>query len=180
MTSVAASRPSFRPDKSDVIIVLGAKIRPGGLASPALRRRMLHAIDLFQRGLSDVLIVSGGMGEHPPSEAEMMRRIAVEHGVPQEKIVMEDTAETTLDSALACSRMIRRSSWSTALLVTDRFHMTRSAVLFRLCGVNIRCSPAKDRTFGPKRWKWWYWHLRELIALPWSLGCLFIRRVKRH
>lgn len=177
--SAATLMKSLSPDKSDVIIVLGAKVRTGGLPSPALRRRILHAVDLFQRGFSDVLIVSGGIGKHPPSEAEMMKRIAVEHGVPQEKIVMEDTAKTTLDSAVACARMIRRNGWSTALLVTDRFHMLRSAILFRLCGAKVNCSPAEYHGIGPSTWKWWYWYVREFLALQRSIFRFYARKARR-
>jgi len=174
-----ASRKSAPPDKADAIIVLGAKVWAGGQPSPALLRRTLHAVDLFQRGRAEVLIFSGGIKKNPPSEADVMRRIAVERGVCEDNIVMENTARTTLDSAVACSRIIRRNGWSTALLVTDRYHMIRSTILFRLCGVKVSCSPAQYREFGPKRWKWWYWHLRELLALPWSLVRIYAQKIKK-
>lgn len=179
MTQNTAARQSFQPNKADVIIVLGAAVWAGGIPSPALLRRVLHALDLFKRGLSDILLVSGGIGKNPPSEAEIMRRIAIEHGVAADQIIMEDTAKTTFDSAVACSRIIYSHGWSKALLVTDRYHMTRSAVLFRLCGVNVHCSPAEHRGFGPRRWKWWYWHLREFMALPWSILRFYAHKIKR-
>jgi uncharacterized SAM-binding protein YcdF (DUF218 family) len=175
-----APRKSGPPGKADVIIVLGAKVWAGGNPSPAMLRRTLHAVDLYQRGLADVLIVSGGRMEHPPSEAEVMQRIAVEQGISKDNIVMENTARTTLDSAVACSRILRRNGWSTAWLVTDRYHMIRSSILFRVCGVKASGSPPQYREFGPRLWKWWYWHLREFLALQWSLVRVYIQKIKKN
>jgi len=174
--SVRASNKLHQKDKADVIIVLGAAVWAGGVPSPALRRRALHAVELFQQGLSDVLIVSGGIGKNPPSEARIMRRLAVQQGISEEKIVMEESARSTLDSAVACSQILQKNRWYRALLVTDCYHITRAAILFRLCGINVTCSTPEFMNFGPQRWKWWAWHFREFMALLWNLLRFFIRR----
>jgi vancomycin permeability regulator SanA len=174
--SVQASNKLHQPEKADVIIVLGAAVWAGGVPSPALRRRIMHAVELFHRGLSDVMIVSGGVGRNPPSEARIMRRLALEHGVSDDKIVMEESAQSTLDSALACSQIFQKNRWSRVLLVTDCYHITRAAILFRLFGINVTCSPPEFVGFGPHRWKWWAWHFREFMALFWSLVRYYARR----
>lgn len=174
--SVRASNKLHQLGKADVIIVLGAAVWAGGVPSPALRRRVMHAIELFQQGLSDVLIVSGGIGQNPPSEARIMRRLARDHGISEDNIVMEESALSTLDSAAACSQILQKNRWSRALLVTDGYHITRAAILFRLFGINVTCSTPKFMGFGPQRWKWWAWHFREFMALLWNLMRLFARR----
>ena len=174
--SVRVSNKLHQPDKADVIIVLGAAVWAGGVPSPALRRRVLHAVELFQRGLSDALIVSGGIGKNPPSEARIMRRLAQKHGISEDKIVMEESARSTLDSAVVCSQILRKNRWSRALLVTDCYHITRAAILFRLCGIDVALSTPEFMGFGPQRWKWWAWHFREFMALLWNLLRFFIRR----
>lgn len=173
---VRVSNKLHPPAKADVIIVLGAAVWAGGVPSPALRRRVMHAIELFQQGLSDVLILSGGIGKNPPSEARIMRRLARDHGISEDKIVMEESARTTLDSAAACSQILRKNKWFRVLLVTDVYHITRAAILFRLFGVNVTCSTPEFVGFGPQRWKWWAWHFRELMALLWNLLRFFVRR----
>ena len=55
----------------DVIVVLGAAVWPGGQPSPALQRRVMHAVDLMQRGYAAYLLVTGGMGQYPPTEASV-------------------------------------------------------------------------------------------------------------
>jgi predicted nucleic acid-binding protein len=140
--------------KADVIVVLGAAVRAGGRPSPALRRRVLHAIRLFQKGFSEKLLFTGGIGRYPPSEAQVMRRMAEENGIPDDRIVLEETAGSTLDSAFACTRIIREKGWSTAFVVSDRFLEPFEIVPFddsaTTCFADIRSRAEKDGTpVGP-------------------------------
>ena len=74
--------PEAPPVAYDVIVVLGAAVWPGGQPSPALQRRILHAVDLWQQGYAVYLLVTGGVGKYPPAEAAVMQRLAVAHGIP--------------------------------------------------------------------------------------------------
>jgi len=158
----------------DVIIVLGAAVWAGGKPSPSLRRRILHGIKLYRQGISDILILTGGVGKYPPSEAEAMGRLAREHGIAEDRIILEETAASTLDSAVACSGIIRENGWSTALVVTDQYHLFRSVFLFRKFGVQaLGSGPQSDRS-NMGRWRWWYMHVREFFALLWSLLGMYV------
>ena len=59
-----------RAQRADVIVVLGARVWPSGRPSDALARRTLHAVKLYQEGLAAAIICSGGLGTHPPTEAQ--------------------------------------------------------------------------------------------------------------
>ena len=50
-----------------VAVVLGAQVLPGGRPSPTLEARTRHAGELYGRGLADLLLPTGGEGEHPPA-----------------------------------------------------------------------------------------------------------------
>ncbi|OEU68069.1 MAG: hypothetical protein BBJ57_11840 [Desulfobacterales bacterium PC51MH44] len=169
--------PLLKPEKTDVIVVLGAAVWPGGIPSPSLRRRVLHAVELLQCGRSDVIIFSGGIGKNPPSEAQIMRQLAIEHGVSKDDIIIEEAAKSTFDSAVACSWIICENGWATALIVTDRYHLIRSAFLFRRFGIRVICSAPEDSGFGPRRWKWWYLYTREFLAFPWSIFRVYARKI---
>ena len=163
--------------KADVIVVLGAAVRPGGTPSPALRRRVFHAIRLFQQGFSGNLLFTGGIGRYPPSEAEVMRRLALEHDIPEDRLILEETAVSTLDSAFACARIIRERGWSTAFVVSDRYHLFRSVSLFKRLGIQACGSAPEEEKPQMRPWRLRYAILREWVALPWSLIRLYVRRV---
>src|SRR5215467_14395588 len=83
------------PAAYDVIVVLGAAVWPDEQPSPALQRRILHAVDLLQRGYAAYLLVTGGVGKYPPAEAAVMQRLAVAHGISPQHILCEDQATST-------------------------------------------------------------------------------------
>ena len=173
------SGKSDQSDGVDVIVVLGAAVWEHGMPSPALRRRMLHAVELFHSGISDILLVTGGVGKYPPSEAEVMRRLAAEHGVVKEKIIMEEAAKSTLESAIFCSDIIKKNGWSTALIVTDKFHLFRSILLFRQFGIRVIGSACKSGKIEMGRLRWSRMILREALAVPWSIILAWILKARQ-
>ena len=136
------------PTAYDVIVVLGAAVWPDGQPSPALQRRVLHAVDLLQRGYAAYLLVTGGVGKYPPAEAAVMQRLAVAHGIPPQHILCEDQATSTFASALRCCDMLRQRGWSRVLVVTDRYHLPRALFAFWSCGLRAvgQCSPGQTGT----------------------------------
>ena len=57
------------------------------------------------------------------------------HGVFKEQVIMEETAKSTLESAISCSDIIKKNGWSTALIVSDKYHLFRTVLLFRVLGI---------------------------------------------
>jgi vancomycin permeability regulator SanA len=64
-----------------VVVVLGTKVLSGGRPSGTLQARTRHAARLYARGEVAIMIPTGGIGKHPPSEAEVMAKILREEGV---------------------------------------------------------------------------------------------------
>jgi vancomycin permeability regulator SanA len=89
--------------KNDIIVVLGAAVWKNGVPSPSLERRIKCAIKLLQDGRSNRLLVTGGLGKYPPSEASTMQRLAMEAGVSEKNIVLEELGTTTWSSAKECT-----------------------------------------------------------------------------
>ena len=162
--------------KSDVIIVLGAAVWQGGRPSPAILRRVLHAVNLLNAGRAPFIIFTGGLGKHPPSEAIVMQAVAEKEGVEEEKMVLEEKATSTYESALNCIKIMRDRNWSTAIIVSDSYHVFRSVFLFRLLGVKAVGSSAPGGRESNPTWKWLYYHLREIAAIPWYLILVFINK----
>jgi uncharacterized SAM-binding protein YcdF (DUF218 family) len=146
------------------------------LPSASLARRVHHAARLVRDGVVAHLLLTGGIGKHPPSEAELMRRLAERDGVPPSCIVLEDRATTTLESAAYCAPIIAARGWHRVLLVTDRYHLPRALIAFRSYGVHARGSVPPDSGAGTPRWRWALMQLREAVALPWYLVKTRLRR----
>jgi len=157
------------PISYDVIVVLGAAVWPGGQPSPALRRRVLHAVDLLQRGYASHLLVTGGVGTHPPAEAAVMQCLALAHGIPRASIVLEDQATSTFESAWRCRDMLWQRGWSRVLLVTDRYHLARALLAFRSVGIRAVGSAVPGKP-ARRLWQRWSYYCRERLALAWYVG----------
>ena len=158
-----------KPVTYDAIVVLGAAVWPGEQPSPALQRRMLHAVDLLQQGYAACLLVTGGVGKYPPAEAAVMQRLAVAHGIPPQRVLCEDQATSTFESAWRCYDMLRQRGWWRVLVVTDRYHLPRALIAFWSCGLHAVGSAAPGKPARRLRRRWYY-YLREWLALPWYLA----------
>lgn len=165
--------------EADAIVVLGAAVRKTGEPSPALRRRVLHAVNLMREGRSRAMLVTGGLGKYIPTEAEVMREIALTEGIPAERIFMEREATSTFESVLFCTRIMRQHGWSSAIVVSDPYHLFRTMVTFRAFGIRATGSAAEGGKQSNRLWKWGYYYLREAVALPWYLLLVLVEKIRR-
>ena len=156
-----------RAQRADAIIVLGSAVDPGGRASPSLNARIQRAIELYRAGYAPRLILCGGVGYNPPSEAEVMRRISVSAGVPAEAIVLEDRSRSTEQSLANAKAIMDARGWRTALIVSAPYHLLRAEIIAHDLGMDASASPARERaSFSAPALRLWY-NTRESLALVW-------------
>ncbi|WP_122077177.1 YdcF family protein [Pseudophaeobacter sp. EL27] len=146
-----------------VAVVLGAAVWPGGQPSPTLRRRSLHAAELFRQGRVSHVICCGGLGQHPPSEAEVMQQICREAGVPAGAILLEDKSHTTHENLANIQPLLAKLEQPFIVIVTDRYHKWRALLVARHLGFLAQAScPVQSGTSAFRVIKSW---LREVPAL---------------
>jgi uncharacterized SAM-binding protein YcdF (DUF218 family) len=158
------------PPKADAIVVLGCR------SSARLRRRIERGVRLYREGGAPVLLLSGG-GSGPTPEAEIMRGIALARGVPQAALLLEPNSRDTLGNARETALLLRAHALRSVVLVSDRAHLPRAALLFRLAGVVVAGrsgvrSPSRLAEIGAA--------IREAAALPWSLARALLFRQDGH
>src|SRR5450756_234576 len=152
-----SSREEARP--AQAIVVLGAA-QYAGKPSPVLRARLDHALDLWNRHLASLLILTGGTGAgDTTSEAAVGRNYARKHGVPDSAILVENEGRTTSESMRAVAGMLEVRGLQTALLVSDPFHMLRLRILARRFGFTPYTSPTQTSPISPNREAVSYTHL---------------------
>lgn len=132
-----------------VLVVLGAAVWAEGAPSPTLRRRCAAAAALWHEGGFDWIIPSGGIGRHPPAEADVMAELLIAAGVPESVICPERNATRTIETAQNVARMVPSSARITA--VSDRYHLARTWVAFRAEGLSVRLASAHGAIPAPRR-----------------------------
>lgn len=126
--------------RADAIVVLGN--RPplvGGEVAPETARRVRRGVELYERGLAPILVVTGGSVR--PTEAEVMARYARRLGVPPEAIVVEDRARDTAENARFTVEALCRDRDLCAphvIVVSSPYHLRRAVTLFRCAGARVQ------------------------------------------
>jgi uncharacterized SAM-binding protein YcdF (DUF218 family) len=136
----AALTPTVIP-RADVVVVLGGGLRPAlaprqGVEVAEGGDRLLTGVRLLRQGKAPLLLTSGGTvsftaNDPAPPEAETARTLAMELGVPANRILLNPGSRTTAEEAKAIDRLGRQRGWTRLLLVTSAFHMPRSLASFR-------------------------------------------------
>lgn len=134
--------------------------------------RTLEAIRLYEAGWAPRLVFSGAAEDrNSPSNAAVMRDIALRRGVSESAITIDEQGRTTRGNAEETADLLREASISSMILVTSGYHQKRTALEFeqRFEGVEIRKHPvAQDRQWSI--WWWmtpvgWYLALGELVRI---------------
>jgi len=153
--AVVLDANGHRPDPGgqwDAIVVAGCKVNPDRRASLSLVRRTTRAVALWQAGRAPVIVLTGGSGEWPPTEAEAAAVIARNLGVPDRNLILESRSINTAENARFASQLTPAKR---VIVVTDTYHVFRCEWLFRqyfdtVVGVGV-VSPLAQRAVGAFR-----------------------------
>jgi len=133
----------------DYVIILG-----GGLKNGQVTKTLQYRLDqgiLFLKEHPDLeVIVTGGVGlGETISEGEAMKNYLVAKGIPEEKIIVESKATSTMENFKYTKQILNertgRSDYK-VLVVTSDFHMARSKVLASVNGFTPYGIPSKTET----------------------------------
>ncbi len=146
------------PAKS-VGIVFGAGIRSDGRPMRVLEDRVRTAADLFHAGTVEHLLLSGATVRNGHHETDSMLDLAMQLGVPRERIWLDYEGTRTYETCLRAS-----SRWSVkdAVLVTQRFHLPRALLICDSLGMDAVGVAADRRVYSS--FSMTFWQLREIPA----------------
>lgn len=149
---------SLSQEGYDAIVVAGCAVWADGQPSPALAHRTKHAVRLFERGLAPKVVFTGGVGTHPPSEAEAAARYAMGMGLPERAVVLEDRSTTTAENARFAAEIL--GAEARVLVVSDGYHVFRCERVFGRHFNEVRGSGSRGRPAARARGA-----LREVVAV---------------
>ena len=117
----------------DAIIVLGAGLTSDGRPGTVLKDRLDTAIELYNDGISNRLLMSGDHGDAYHNEVKAMKEYAIEQGVPDDDIFMDHAGFTTYETMVRARDIFEVKS---AVVVTQKYHLYRSMYIARRLGLD--------------------------------------------
>ena len=142
-------------EPADCIIVLGSL--------KAAKYRVPVAVDAYKAGRSSKILLCGGKLRDFPdgrySEAEYMRKAAMELGVCEKNIILENNSLNTVDNLrnalIELQGAFGLNNIRRVLLVTTAYHMRRSLAITRYlfpAHISIIPCPANDNNTRRDNW----------------------------
>lgn len=146
---------------ADVILVLGGRAFSGrdcygpickkvGFIpkphyNPCVVARVNHAVSLYNNHSAPIILMSGGTDrEDNINEAETMKKIAVEAGVPESDILLEKESTSTYENFSFSQKILHTSGLNSVIIVSDPYHNARAGLVASKLGYTYSLSPVRD------------------------------------
>jgi uncharacterized SAM-binding protein YcdF (DUF218 family) len=169
--SIRIDRESHQDDArpADVILVMGAA-EYRGQPSPVLKRRLDHAVELYQKKLAPYIMTTGGPGGDPSfTEAGVGRSYLIDRGIPAEAIIVEEQGDSTAMSLSASAEILRRMALRSCIVVSDGYHIFRVKRMLQQEGFTAYGSPREHGEIGPLK-LWWLCFKQAIGYGLWRVG----------
>lgn len=128
--------------EAPVAVVLGASPRlADGRANLFFLPRLESAAALFKAGRVRALIVSGDNGTRGYDEPTEMKRLLVQMGVPEARVICDYAGFRTLDSVVRAKEVFGQTQ---VVFVSQHFHNERAIYLARAAGMEAHGLNAAD------------------------------------
>ena len=114
--------------KFDYVIIHGCGLADGSRMTKLLSNRVDKAIEIYRKcKQKPMLIPSGGRGgDEKISEAQAMKNYLLEHGIPEEHIILEDASATTMENLENSKQIIMsRPGGKRTALISSNYHIYR-------------------------------------------------------
>ncbi len=139
--------PESPIEPHEVMVVLGGGTTAGYFPQPIAGLneagdRLLYAAYLYQQGIADQLLITGGtLPGDDSSEAAEMAQILTIMGVPEADLILEDQALNTYDNGRFSKAILQEQGIDEILLVTSAMHMPRAKAVFEKQGFDVTPAP---------------------------------------
>ena len=140
----------------DCIIILGAGIW-GDKPSHMLEDRLLEGIKLYNNNVSNKIIMSGDHGREEYDEVNIMKKYAIEKGIPSENIFMDHAGFSTYESIYRAKEIFKAKK---VVIVTQKYHLYRALYIANQLGVEAYGIGADPRQYVGATYR----ELREILA----------------
>lgn len=150
-----AKKTILTPDEAeklegvDCIIVLGCQVKKD-VPSDMLYDRIVTGVDLYRRGVSEVLFMSGDSRMKHYDEVGVMKRVACEKGVPEDAVDCDGYALSTYDSIYRAAKLY---GCKKAVIVTQEYHLYRAVYIAKKMGLEAYGVSASIRRYRGQKFQ---------------------------
>lgn len=150
-----------QPRPADVAVVLGTRVDRSGNPSRLLRERLDRAYELYDSGMAQNIIVSGGLGREGYQEAEVMRDYLIRRGIPSDRITVDREGYDTYETARSAKALMDAHGFRSAIVVSHYYHLPRAVITLKRFGIQDVSAAAVNI---PPMWRDSFNVLREFAA----------------
>lgn len=143
--------------ESDAILVLGCQVMEDGSLSLMLKDRLDKAVELYKRGISEKIIVSGDHGREEYDEVNAMKKYLIENEIPSESIFMDHAGFSTYESLYRAGYIFKVEKLT---VVTQEYHLYRTVYIGNKLGIETYGVPAEKTLYYGQTSR----EIREILA----------------
>ena len=125
-----------QPGETDLIIVLGAQVKPDGTPSVQLAYRLETALSAYLAHPQTIVCCGGKAGQEPEAEGTVMRAWLIARGVPEGDVLAETASGSTKENFRNALAMLPEPPRE-VLVVTSDYHLPRAMAIARDLGLSV-------------------------------------------
>lgn len=149
---------------ADCIIVLGAGVRNDNTPTKMLEDRIIIGDRLYNENAANKIIMSGDHGRKEYDEVNVMKKYAIDEGIPSEDIFMDHAGFETYDTMYRAKEIFGVKK---VVIVTQKYHLYRALYIAKSLGLEAYGVSSDLRYYSKKMV---YWKFREYIARVKAFG----------
>jgi SanA protein len=162
--------PKDAPE-AQVAVILGAAILYNGNISPVLRDRSDTAIELYEIGKAEKILVTGDNSSLAHNEVNPVRKYLLSKGIPDEDIFLDHAGFDTYSSMYRARDIFLTDS---IIVVTQTFHLPRAIFIAKNLGMEVYGVSADHRRYKFRN------YTRELLANVKAVMNLVFKREPKY
>ena len=141
----------------DCVLVLGAGVWNGNIASPMLQDRLDKAIQISKAGIETTLLMSGDHGQDNYDEVNVMKKYAIDHGLNSSDIFMDHAGFSTFESIIRAKKIFGVKK---VIIVSQKEHLPRALFIANTMGLEAIGVASNPRAYIDQ----WRNDIREYLA----------------
>ncbi len=120
----------------DLAVVLGNKVEKNGQPSTRLKSRLDKAFEIFKKGGTKYLLMSGGVGKEGFDEAKVMKNYLVKKGINKKKIFVDSKGNNSYMTAKNTKKLLNKNLFKNVMIISHYYHISRTKLAFKKVGID--------------------------------------------